>query len=44
MKLHFDEHGIEIPYPRQQLVVTQPLTLGAPPGPSAKPAEQEAAR
>ena len=24
MKQRFDEHGIEIPYPHQQMVITQP--------------------
>ncbi len=36
MKLRFDEHGIEIPYPHQQLVMSQPSSLpGAPAPPPA---------
>jgi len=36
MKLRFDEHGIEIPYPHQQLVMSQPPSLpGAPAPPPA---------
>ncbi len=35
MKQRFDEHGIEIPYPHQQMVITQPLPIA---GVAAQPA------
>ena len=41
MKLRFDEHGIEIPYPHQQMVLTQPFPFAGAPGSapaSAQPA------
>jgi len=31
MKVRFDEHGIEIPFPHQKLIIDQPTVLGAPP-------------
>ncbi len=37
MKLRFDEHGIEIPYPHQQMVISQPLNLPGAPAPQESP-------
>ncbi len=41
MKLRFDEHGIEIPYPHQQMVISQPFPLAGA-SKSAPPSVQPA--
>ena len=45
MKARFDEHGIEIPFPHQKLILDQPLTIhhvSSPPTPEAHPEPRDA--